>query len=80
MSRVPVRVVVGAAEVPSGWVALRPRACPCCVGRVQMQVELVRLIREQRPRGVQIELADASHLSALRRALAEWPLSAYIAL
>jgi hypothetical protein len=80
VSRVPVRVVVGAAAAPEGWAALRPRACPCCVGRVQMQVELARLIREQRPRGVQIELADASHLPALRRALAQWPLSDHVAL
>jgi hypothetical protein len=80
VSRVPVRVVIGAAEPPEGWAALRPAACPCCVGRVQMQVELARLIREQRPQGVQIELADAGHLAALRRALAEWPLSDYVAL
>ena len=59
---------------------LRPSACPCCVGRVQIQVELARLIRERRPHGVVIELADPRHLPALRRALAEWPLSDYVAL
>jgi hypothetical protein len=80
VNRVPVRLVVGAAAAPEGWVELRTRACPCCVGRVQMQVELARLIREERPRGVLIELAEASHLPALRRALAEWPLSSYVAL
>lgn len=80
MSRVPVRVAIGTAEPPAGWAALRPAACPCCVGRAQLQVELARLIREQRPRGVLIELADAGHLPALRRALAEWPLSDYVAL
>jgi DNA-binding NarL/FixJ family response regulator len=77
---VPVRVVVEATEPPAGWAALRPRSCPCCVGRVQMQVELARLLRERRPRGVLIELADASHLPAVRRALAAWPLSDYVAL
>jgi hypothetical protein len=67
-------------ELPQGWAALKPRNCPCCVGRVELQVELARVIREQRPRGVLIELADASHLPALRRALAEWPLAQYVRL
>ena len=80
MSRVPVRVVIGTAEPAEGWAVLRPAACPCCVGRVQMQVEVARLIREERPQGVLIEVADAGHLAALRRALAEWPLSDYVAL
>lgn len=80
MSRVPVRVVLGRAEPPEGWAALRPRGCPCCVGRVQMQVELTRLLRERSPRGVLLELADASHLPALHRALAEWPLASYVRL
>lgn len=80
MSRVLVRVVGGGAEAPSGWVTLRPKACPCCVGRVQMQVELARLIRQERPPGVQIELADPTHAPALRRALSERPLADYVAL
>jgi hypothetical protein len=40
-----------------------------------MQVELARVIREQQPSGVVIELTDPAHLPALRRALSEWPLS-----
>jgi hypothetical protein len=80
MNRVPVRVVIGAAEAPAGWAALRSKVCPCCIGRVQMQLDLVRLIRDERPHGVLIELANADHLPALRRALAEWPLSGYVAL
>jgi hypothetical protein len=80
VTRVPVRVMAGAAEAPEGWVALRSQACPCCVGRVQLQIDLARLIREERPQGVLIELANADHLPALRRALAEWPLSQYVAL
>lgn len=80
MSRSRVRVVIGPAEPPEGWAVLRPSACPCCVGRVQMQVELARLIRERRPRGVVIELADPRHLPALRRALGERPLSDYVTL
>jgi hypothetical protein len=80
VSRVAVRIVAEAAEVPSGWVVLRPGACPCCVGRVQLQVELARLIREQRPRGVIIRLPDPEHAPGVRRALGEWPLSAYVEL
>lgn len=75
MSRVPVKVALAPpAELPAGWMRLSTRGCPCCTARVEMQVALARLVREQRPRGVVIELADASHLPALRRALAEWPL------
>ena len=77
MSRVPVLLVAPGPRnaAPPGWVTLRPAACPCCVGRVAMQVELVRVIREQQPSGVLIELPDPAHLPALRRALGEWPLA-----
>lgn len=79
MNRVPVRLVAGRLpELPAGWISLKPRNCPCCVGRVELQVELARVIREQRPRGVLVELADASHLPALQRALSEWPLAQYL--
>jgi hypothetical protein len=50
------------------------------VGRVELQVEIARLIRERRPQGVLIELADAGHQAALRRALTEWPLVQYVRL
>jgi hypothetical protein len=43
-----------------------------------MQVELARLIRERRPQGVLIELADAGHRARLLGALAEWPLAQYL--
>lgn len=81
MSRVPV-VVAGTApaELPAGWARLKTRGCPCCTGRVEMQVALARLIRERRPRGVVIELADASHLATLHRALAERPLADHVRL
>jgi hypothetical protein len=65
---------------PAGWIALKPRACPCCVGRVELEVTLARLLREQTPRGVLIEVADAEQLPALRRALGEWPLAQYVLL
>jgi len=81
VNRVPVKISAGLpTESPAGWVALRPRNCPCCVGRVELQVEIARLIRERRPQGVLIELADAGHQPALRRALTEWPLVQYVRL
>jgi hypothetical protein len=43
-----------------------------------MQVALARLIRVQRPQGVLIEMADASHQPALLKALAESPLAQYV--
>ena len=76
MNRVPVRVAGG--PPPEGWIALRTRGCPCCVGRVEMQVELARLLRERRPQGVLIELADAGHRARLLAVLAEWPLAQYL--
>jgi len=77
--RVPVRLVVGSAVAPQGWTVLRPGGCPCCVGRIHLQVELARLIREEAPPGVQIEMRDPAHLPAMRRALGERPLSDYVA-
>ena len=78
MNRVPVRVASG--PPPQGWIALRTRGCPCCVGRVEMQLELARLLRGQRPRGVLIVLADPGHRARLLGALAELPLAQYLQL
>ncbi|HEX5094011.1 MAG TPA: hypothetical protein VFV84_15105 [Burkholderiales bacterium] len=78
MSRVPVRVAADGSGAPAGWAVLKSGACPCCVGKIQLQVELVRLVREQRPPGVVIELADAGHARTLRRALREWPFSDHL--
>jgi hypothetical protein len=76
VSRVSVLLVAGPRSgTPPGWVALRPTACPCCVGRLALQVELARLIRDEQPSGVVIELADPAYLPAMRRALCGWPLS-----
>ncbi len=90
MTRVPVHLVAGATRdardalvtrllaADKAWRALAPAACPCCVGRVELQVNLARLLREARPTRVFVELPDASHLAAFRRTLAEWPLSQYV--
>jgi len=60
------------------WAGLAPRACPCCIGRVETQVLLTRLLREQRPKRVLLELGELRHLVALHRALGVWPLSQYV--
>ena len=78
MRRTPVRVARGAGDVPEGWTVLSSAACPCCVGRVKLQVDLVQLLREESPGGVLIPIEDPSHAAQLRRALREWPLSDYV--
>lgn len=90
MSRVRVHLVAGATRAARGalvakllaadntWRSFAPAACPCCVGRVELQVSLARLLRDEKPTRVFVELPDASHLAAFRRALAEWPLSQYL--
>ena len=60
------------------WAGIVPRGCPCCSARIETQIALTRMLRVQRPRRVLIELADEQHLSALHRALTEWPLSQYL--
>jgi hypothetical protein len=87
--RTPVHVVIGAPSETRAlverlvaarpeWARLAPAGCPCCVGRVETQYALTRLLRDTRPAGVLLELADARHLAPLRRALGEWPLAAYV--
>lgn len=60
------------------WAALTPRACPCCLGRVETQVLLARLLRERRPKHVLLELGDVQHLTPLQRVLEESPLAQYV--
>jgi len=80
MSRVPVRIAVLGDALPEGWARLQPAACPCCVGRAQLPVELARMLRRQRPPGIQIVLSDSAHEAALRRTLGAPPLSDYVEL
>jgi hypothetical protein len=87
---VPVHLVAGATrsersalvarllEKDTTWRALVPSTCPCCVGRVELQVNLARLLRDEKPARVFVELPDPAHLAAFRKALAEWPLSQYL--
>ena len=90
MSRIVVHVVSGAGlaerrawiarslAARPGWAALTPRACPCCIGRIEAQVQLTRLLRERRPTRVLLELGDAQHLAPLQRILDESPLAQYL--
>jgi G3E family GTPase len=57
-----------------------PAGCPCCTGRVALQVELTRALRETRPSRVLIELPDAEHAELLRRVLGAWPLAQHLSL
>lgn len=91
MKRIPLHVVTGAPDSGKSalvtrltterkdWAALSPRACPCCVGRVELQVTLARVLRERRPERILVELANGEHLKALERVLAEYPLGQYVA-
>jgi len=90
VTRVVVHVVSGAERAERrawiarslaarpGWAAVTPRTCPCCLGRVEAQVLLARLLRERRPTRVLLELGDAQHLAPLERILGEWPLAQYV--
>ena len=69
--------LVNAERAGARRAALRrlPPACPCCTGRIVLQVELTRVLREMRPSRVLLELTDAAHAESLGRALAAWPLA-----
>jgi len=45
---------------------------------VELQVRLVKLLREERPARVLIGLVDPSHRAALERMLAGWPFSNHV--
>lgn len=81
-----MHAVVGPPEMRRAWIAglgpgdaaLAPVSCPCCTGRVEMQVSLTRLLRDRKPERVFIELSDEAHLSTFARVVAEWPLAQYV--
>ena len=52
------------AQAPSN---LRPvsAGCPCCIGKVVLQITLVRALRETRAVRAFVELADAGHVMSL---------------
>lgn len=48
--------------------------CPCCTGKVVLQVSLARALRESRATRVFVQVADTAHATALEKALSEFPL------
>jgi hypothetical protein len=91
VKRTPVHAVTGAPAARASlvvrllgarpsWARVDPAGCPCCTGRVETQLALVRLLRESKPERVLLELADETHLASLQRALGEWPLARYVEL
>jgi len=48
--------------------------CPCCTGKVVLQVTLARALRVTGAGRAFVELSDAAHLESLERALSESPL------
>ena len=90
MSRVPVHICVGTERGTAhalltrlfasrpGWAMLELQSCPCCTGRVELQVRLARLLRERSPQRVLIGYVEPSHQATLERALTNWPLAQYV--
>ncbi len=60
-------------------VRLLAAGCPCCVGKIVLQVVLARALREARPVRAFVELPDVTHAASLERALTEAPLGRSIA-
>jgi G3E family GTPase len=53
--------------------------CPCCTGKVVLQVSLARALRETRATRALVELADPQHAQTLEKLLGELPFSLSVA-
>lgn len=53
--------------------------CPCCVGKLTMQVTLNRLLRDA-PARMYIAMADAAHIEGMRAFLTQAPYDALLKL
>ena len=67
-------LVLRPPAVPRPNVRALSAGCPCCTGRVVLQVTLARLLRETGATRVFVHLPDASHAASLGRVLSEPPL------
>lgn len=85
--RTPVHFVFGpgahewatrAQAARPDWAVLQSNGCPCCSGRVVLQVTLARLLRERRPGRVLLVTAAGTHADAAVATLREAPLAAYL--
>lgn len=55
-----------------------PPGCPCCTGRVALEIFLARHVRARRPERIYIEIPDPTHAAELAAVLAREPLSRYL--
>ena len=55
-----------------------PPGCPCCTGRVALEVSLARHVRAHRPERIYIEIPDPSHATELAAVLGREPMSRYL--
>ena len=55
-----------------------PPGCPCCTGRVALEISLARHVRERRPARIYIEIGDPLHAAQLAAVLAREPLCRYL--
>lgn len=90
MKRVPVHLVTGGARTlgralmtrcaaaRADWEMLELSSCPCCTGRAELQVKLVRLLRERHPARVLVGFVEPEHQAAFERVLTSWPLAQYV--
>lgn len=86
-------LIAGLCAERAGWLGLvnalpagagsnlKPLApgCPCCTGRVVLQVSLVRALRETRATRVLVELPDPAHARTLEKLLGALPFSLSVA-
>jgi len=66
-------------SLPAANVRAVQSGCPCCTGRVVMQILLARLLRETGAKRAFVELPDAGHAITFARVLAEPPLGQAVA-
>lgn len=62
-------------EDPPAGLRAFSAGCPCCTGKVVLQVSLGRGLRESRATRAFVELHDPAHRASLERLLAELPLN-----
>ena len=67
-------LVQRAPAAPRQNVRVLSAGCPCCTGRVVLQISLVRILRETGASRAFVELTDAGHAASFERVLTEPPL------
>jgi G3E family GTPase len=67
------------SEKPAANVLLLSSGCPCCTGKVVLQITLARALRQTQATRALIELSDGAHADSLAASLREIPLSLSLA-